>query len=89
MLAYPKFKLTENEIDFLLSQEILPWFHIVTVPSGRKFVKKDSQDDMFIWCALEGKADALVSGDVHLLKLKGSPVSIFSVSKFLKMINPQ
>ena len=88
VLAYPKFKLTEKEIDFILSREILPWFDIVTVPAGRPFVKNDPQDDIFIWCAVEGKADALVSGDDHLLKLKRSPVPILPASNFLKRINP-
>ena len=87
VLAYPKFKLTEKEIDFILSREILPWFDVVTVTAGRPFVKNDPQDDMFIWCAVAGKADTLVSGDVHLLKLKRSPVPILPVSKFLKMIH--
>ena len=88
VLAYPKFKLPEKEIDFILSREILPWFDIVMVPAGRPFVKNDPQDDMFIWCAVEGKADALVSDDDHLLKSKGSPVPILPVSKFLNMIHP-
>jgi predicted nucleic acid-binding protein len=48
--------------------------------------KKQAHDDMFIWCAIEGKANALVSGVEHLLKLKESPVPILSASGFLKMI---
>jgi len=86
VLTYPKFRLKEKEINFLLFQEILPWFHIVTVPAGRKFVKKDPHDDMFVWCAIEGKADIIISGDEHLLKLKEIPVPILSVSEFLEMI---
>jgi len=83
VLAYPKFELTEKEISFVLYQEVLPWFEIVTVQVGDPFVKNDPEDDKFIWCAVEGKADALVSGDDHLLTLKRSPVPILSASKFL------
>ena len=86
VLAYPKFRLTEKEIDFILSREILPWFEVVAVQGGRRFVNKDSEDDKFIWCAVEGKAEAIVSGDDHLLKLKRSPVPVLSISAFLKTI---
>ena len=86
VLAYPKFRLTEKEIDFILSREILPWFEVVAVQGGRRFVNKDSEDDKFIWCAVEGKAEAIVSGDDHLLKLKRSPVPVLSISALLKTI---
>jgi len=86
VLAYPKFRLTEKEIDFILSREILPWFEVVAVQGGRRFVNKDSGDDKFIWCAVEGKAETIVSGEDHLLKLKRSPVPVLSISAFLKTI---
>ena len=86
VLAYPKFRLTEKEIDFILSREILPWFEVVAVQGGRRFVNKDSEDDKFIWCTVEGKAEAIVSGDDHLLKLKRSPVPVLSISAFLNTI---
>jgi len=84
VLAYPKFALTESEIDFLLSQEILLWFEVVHVEGGRTFVKADPSDDKFVWCALAGKADVIISGDEHLLALRSSPVPILSVQEFLK-----
>ena len=86
-LAYPRFRLTEKEITFILSREILPWFEVVPVQAGLRFVKKDPEDDKFIWCAVEGKAEALVSGDEHLLKLKISPVPVVSISAFLEAIS--
>jgi putative PIN family toxin of toxin-antitoxin system len=86
VLAYPKFELTEKEIDYILYREILPWFHAITVEKGQPIVKNDPQDAIFIWCALEGKADALISGDSHLLGMKKSPVPVLSVSRFLKMM---
>jgi putative PIN family toxin of toxin-antitoxin system len=84
VFTYPKFKLTEKEINFILFHEILPWFHIVTVQDGRNFIQNDPKDDMFIWCAMEGNASVIISGDEHLLNFKESPVPILSVSKFLK-----
>ena len=83
VLAYPKFKLVESEIEFLISQEIVRWFEIVTVPPGKPFVIADPSDDKFIWCALEGRADAIISGDEHLLNLAASPIPILTPSGFL------
>jgi putative PIN family toxin of toxin-antitoxin system len=83
VLAYPKFRLTEEEIEYLFSQEILPYFEVITVKSGRPFVIEDPSDDKFIWCALEGGAEAIISSDRHLLRLSSCPVPIFSPSEFL------
>ena len=84
VLAYPKFKLTESEIDLILSREILPYFEVVAVKPGEPMVAADPADDKFIWCALQGRAQALVSGDEHLLGLNPSPVPVLSAADFLK-----
>jgi len=86
VLAYPKFRLTEEEIEYLFSQEVLPWFEVITVQSGQPFVIDDTSDDKFIWCALEGSAEAIISSDQHLLRLSSCPVPIFSPSEFLRAI---
>ena len=56
VLAYPKFQLTESEIDYLLTREILPWFEVVQTEQGKHYVKEDPDDDKFIWCAIAPKA---------------------------------
>ena len=86
VLAYPKFRLAEEEIEYLFSQEVLPWFEVITVQSGQPFVIDDPSDDKFIWCALEGSAEAIISTDQHLLRLSSCPVPIFSPSEFLRAI---
>ncbi len=83
VLAYPKFALSSSEIDFLLTQEIMPWFEVVQVDRGKPYIKADPSDDKFIWCALAGNADAIISGDEHLLALRSSPVPILRVKEFL------
>ncbi|RJQ26241.1 MAG: hypothetical protein C4589_10155 [Peptococcaceae bacterium] len=35
-------------------------------------VSKDRDDDQFLWVALAGDAEYIISDDKHLLKLKGS-----------------
>lgn len=83
VLAYPKFSLSESEMDFILSHEILSWFDVITVKAGRPFVKADPSDDKFIWCALAGKAKVIISGDDHLLALDSSPIPILRATEFL------
>lgn len=84
VLAYPKFQLFETEIDFLLTQEIIPWFEVVEVSPGEAFVANDPEDDKFIWCALAGKASCIISGDEHLLALSAPPVQIMTPALFLR-----
>ena len=84
VLAYPRFHLTENEIHYLLHREILPWFEAVRAPRGKRYVAADPSDDKFIWCATAGKAEAVISGDEHLLSMKRCPVPVLSVSEFLR-----
>ncbi len=86
VLAYPKFDLSEGEIEFLVSEEILPWFEVVTVPGGQPVVTDDPADDKFIWCAEKGPADAVISGDEHLLTLPAPPVPILTVDQFLRQL---
>ena len=85
VLAYPKFNLTEREIKDIIQGELLPFIEPVAATGKLKGVCVDPDDDKFLACAESGKADAIVSGDTHLLRLKkfkGCP--IVTVEKFLK-----
>lgn len=86
VLAYPKFQLSKSDIDFLLTHEILPHFEVLTVKSGKPFVTMDPSDDKFIWCAIQGGAEVIVSGDEHLLNLQSSPVPVTNVTQFMDSI---
>lgn len=85
VLAYPKFHLSEGEIEFLLSSEILPYFEVVEVDPGKSYVAKDPSDDKFVRYAAAGKAKAIISGDEHLLHLSRSPVPVVTAAEFLRM----
>lgn len=89
VLAYPKFKLTEQELNFLFYQEILPFFETVVTSANPlpEIIKDDPSDDMFLHCAMAGRASIVVSGDRHLLKLNSyeqikimSPETFFSTT---------
>ena len=87
VLAYPKFSLSENEIRFLLTHEILPYFKTVEVKSrpGKAIVRDDPSDDMFIRCAESAMCTIIISGDRHLLDLKSHKrIRILSPSSFLE-----
>ena len=84
VFSCPKFSLTQLEIDYLFTWELLPWFEVITVKTGAPFVPHDPSDNKFLWCALEGKADAIISGDEHLLSLPSSPVPVLTVHNYLK-----
>jgi len=84
VLTYPKFRLTPEEINFILYQEILPHFGIVRAKPGRVIVGDDPSDDKFIRCAEAGKAKTIVSSDHHLLRLKSfGAIRILTPARFL------
>jgi putative PIN family toxin of toxin-antitoxin system len=84
VLAYPKLRLSEEEIHYLLYAEVLPHVDVVRVPPGPAVVAADRTDDMFLHCALAAGAGCIVSGDRHLLRLKSyRRIKILSPSEFL------
>ena len=85
VLAYPKFKLTENEIDYIIHEEIMPFFKAVKSASSPSIIKEDPDDDKFIQCAIAGKAKYIISGDQHLLALKSyKNIKILTPSQFIE-----
>ena len=85
VLAYPKFKLSEEEINYIIHQEILPFFKVVKSKPGPSIIKKDPDDDKFIQCAEVGNAQIIISGDQHLLALKfHHNIKILTPSQFLQ-----
>lgn len=87
VLAYPKFRLAEKEINYILYNEILPYFEIVNLKTGLRIIQKDPSDDKFIHCAEAGKASVIISGDQHLLNLKTSEkLKILTPSQFLEKL---
>lgn len=87
VLAYPKFKLSEQEIKVLWEEEILPFITPIQVSSVKAVIKDDPADDIFLACAKFGKADYLVTGDRHLLDLKSyGKTKIIPLREFLSLL---
>jgi putative PIN family toxin of toxin-antitoxin system len=74
VLAYPKFRLSADEQEQLLS-DVMPWMQVVQIPHPPPPVPacRDALDLPFLRLAIAGKAHALVSGDRDLLALAGAP----------------
>ena len=86
VLTYPKFRLSSEDIRRILEREILPYAHQIKVTSRIQEIAEDPSDNKFLACAVDGRADWIVSGDQHLLRLKrfrdiqiGSPVRFLQV----------
>jgi putative PIN family toxin of toxin-antitoxin system len=70
----------DGMLSFLISQS-----EIVQPNHWFKIILEDSGDDKFIDCAFHGQADAIISGDKHLLQLdKFGPIQILSPFEFKK-----
>ena len=66
-------QLKERGLLFLES----PFSTVVHPTSHVDVIKKDPTDNLFLDCALEGRADFVVSGDNHLLEVRsfrGMPI---------------
>jgi len=88
VLHYPKFRLTEEEIDYLLQSEILPYTKIVKVSfKFDKDICRDRDDQKFLELAISGRADYIVSGDKDLLDLKEiNKIKIISPKQFYQKL---
>lgn len=85
-LAYPKFRLSEEEIGFLLNNIILKSSTMIEPSSFKERFCRDESDDKFLACADAAKADLIISGDKDLLDLaEFGSIPILSLSEFLSL----
>ena len=83
VLLRPKFKLSKTVVRNIL-HEIEEISSIVEISNRLKVVKSDKADDKFIECAVAGKANFIVSGDIDLLSIaKYKKIEIISPNEFL------
>jgi putative PIN family toxin of toxin-antitoxin system len=68
VLCRPKFGLSPNQV-LLLLEEMHLLCEVVTPRVRVKQITEDPDDDVILACALASRADLIVSGDNHLLKL--------------------
>lgn len=86
VLQRPKFHLKPRAIAAIIgriyrkAEFVLPQERITQIQA-------DPEDNKFLEAAIEGKADAIVSGDKHLLELKKfRSIPILTASEFLDLL---
>jgi uncharacterized protein len=92
VLHYPRiqerYKLSNQVIQQYLHQ--LRKDCLVRTPPAVKVVDDDPDDDKYIACAKQAKADHIVSGDPHLTKLKAyRGIQILTPTEFLRILEEQ
>ena len=88
VLAYPKFKLSDEDQQELLA-DYLPWCTAVRIPNPPPTTPhcRDPFDQPFLQLAIAGKADYLVSGDQDVLSLAGQfKCPILTAEQFVKAL---
>ena len=79
-----KFDQDENDIKQALRQ--ISRAAVVSRPVSKLRVVEDDADNRILECALEGRADLVVTGDRHLLKLKRfEGIPIVRLADFLRL----
>jgi putative PIN family toxin of toxin-antitoxin system len=80
VLHYPKFGYAPETIARILEENLLPWIEKCGDYRGKlPYPLGDKNDEPFLRAALTGKAEALVSGEIHLTALNGRyPFPIYS-----------
>lgn len=89
VLAYPKLeKIYRSKMHRKdLIEQVLKAASFVQVKSRVKVIEEHPADNKFLECALAAKANYLISGDKHVLKvLSYKQTKILSVNDFLKLI---
>ena len=68
----------------------LSYVTLGVVAIDETIIKKDPKDDKFIYAAIEGGANYIVSGDHHLLNIKEyKGIKIVTPASFLKILEKQ
>src|SRR5574341_1853249 len=84
VLAYPRFRLDDQEIRRLMEEELLAFVETVRVKRRLAVVKRDPEDNKFIEFAVAGGAQYLVNGDQDLRQLGSyGGISILTVAEFV------
>ena len=81
-----KFELKEDDIS-LYVWLLLSHSTLIEPVRTIDVIKDDSEDNMVLECAVEGKADYIISGDSHLLSLgEYGGIRILSAREFLDLV---
>ncbi|MBI5700904.1 putative toxin-antitoxin system toxin component, PIN family [Candidatus Saganbacteria bacterium] len=81
-----KFKIPDSRLN-IIERDILALSKIVEVSSVVDLVTEHPADNLIVACAIDGKADVLITGDKHILILKKQGnIHILTAYQFLTKI---
>ena len=85
VLTYPKFKFTKKQIEKYI--KLIQSISLCVLTKTKiQVIKEDPADNMFLELAHETGADYIITGDMHLLKLKKyNKTDIINPQYFLKL----
>lgn len=88
VLAYKKFGLTRADVDYLIAEEISPWFELRALPrTTDNWIPDDPSDDMFIDLALTEPSAVLISGDSHIIDRRDElPCKVMTVQGCIDLL---
>jgi len=87
VMERPKFGFIPEEQKRELVARLVSYCEIVEPKKKLNIIKNDPADNKVLECALEGKAQYIISGDNHLLRLKGfRGIRIVTAAEFLEMV---
>lgn len=91
VLRYPKIQKIHGWSEERIETFLLRFLEVSLLTKGEikvEVIKDDPEDNKFLSCALEGEADYIVTGDIHLKQLKEyKGVKILTPRSFLEEIN--
>ena len=86
VISREKFRLSGDEQDRLV-RFVLSLTEVVRTTSRFRAVKEDPSDDAVLRAAVDGKAGLIISGDRHILSLRGfKGIRIMGVAEALEML---
>jgi len=86
VLQRPKFRFPPGAIQAILA-ELTSVCYLVRPATSVSQIREDPADNRILECAVEGRADYIVSGDGHLLDLKQyKNIPILNSSQFLILL---
>ena len=86
VVSQERFGFTKNIREEIINN-VIKIAKIVDSKGKIDAIKEDPDDNKIIECALEGKADYIISGDKHLLKLgKFQGIEVITTTKFLELL---
>jgi putative PIN family toxin of toxin-antitoxin system len=83
-----KYSILDQDIEALLALLTQEALVVAGQAQVSGVVPDDPQDEIFLACALDGKADLIISGNKHLLNLREyRNIPILTASQFLEELN--